>query len=82
MRGSLNASDSLNFETIAQLWRMKSVFIGGQKVVALFNTGFTTTMVQMHLVRDWKERSDIMVFDGRKVKCRGKMNIMLELEGC
>ena len=57
------------------------MFIGGHEVVALVDMGCTTTMVQTHLIRDWKERSDARAFNGRKVKCWGKTNVMLELEG-
>ena len=58
-----------------------SVTIEGRDVVALVDTGCTTTMVQTHLVNRWSRRGEVLAFDGRKVRCHGRSNVKLELEG-
>ena len=66
---------------MAQAQRMPkmSVTVGGRKIMALVDTGCTTTMVKSHLVTGWNGNGRVIAFDGRKVKCCGTSNIELEL---
>ena len=80
--GSLSTSNSPNIKTIVQLRRTpKNNVLIGQEVVAVVDTGCITIRIQTNLILDLKERTDVVMFDGRQVKCRGKTNAILELEG-
>ena len=82
-RASLSASGTPNVRMMAQAQRTPriSVRVGERRVMALVDTGCTTTMVKTHLVTGWNGSGRVVGFDGRNVKCCGTSNIELELEG-
>ena len=79
-RGSPSACGKPVSEMMVRVPKRR-VKIGGRKVLALIDSGCTTSMVETHLVSSWREGGRVTAFDGRTVECCGMSAVKLEIDG-
>ena len=57
----------------------QKIAVEGREIMALIDTGCTTTIVHTTLVGRWKGKGEVVAFDGSRVKCRGRKTVTIDI---